>query len=169
MALSIYFWSERDPSNRIRRMALRSAFDRIDFAILAALQKDGRLSNKELAARVGLAPSSCLVRVRALQKSGVLRGFSAAIDPSALGIGVNALAAVKLARHARELLHELFAHLRALPEVLAIFYLSGANDLLVHVAVRDIEHLRDLITDAFATRPEVGHCETSVIFEHYES
>ena len=70
----------------------RRALDRIDFDILAALQNDGRLSNKELAAKVGLAPSSCLERVRALRESGVLRGFRAEVDPEALGIHLQAIA-----------------------------------------------------------------------------
>lgn len=141
--------------------------DRIDFAIVASLQNDARLSNKELAARAGLAPSSCLERVRALTRAGVLRGHHAEVAPRALGIGLQALVAVRLNRHAKQTFKSLYAHLLSLPEVLAIFHVSGENDLQVHVAVRDIAHLRDLIVERFAGRPEVGHCETSVLFDVY--
>lgn len=75
--------------------------DRIDRAILAHLQKNARLSNKELAAKVGLAPSSCLARVQRLTKQGVIKGFHAFVDPQALGIGLQALVAVKLKQHSR--------------------------------------------------------------------
>jgi DNA-binding Lrp family transcriptional regulator len=93
----------RGPVNRIdcERRPLLPALDRIDFALLAALQKDARLSNKELAARVALAPSSCLERVRRLREEGVLTGFRAQVDPRALGIAMQALVFVRLARHAR--------------------------------------------------------------------
>jgi DNA-binding Lrp family transcriptional regulator len=143
------------------------ALDRTDFAILDALQNNARLSNKELAARVGLAPSSCLVRVRRLQ-AGVLRGYHAEVDPDALGIGLQALIALRLVRHARSKFKSLEAHIQGLPEVLRVFHVSGANDLLVHVAVRDIAHLRNLIVDRIATRPEVANCETSVVYSLFQ-
>ena len=139
--------------------------DRTDFVILDASQNNARLSNKELAARVGLAPSSCLARVRGLTRSGVLQGHHARVSPAALGIGLEALVAVRLSKHRKEVFRPLYAHLRGLPEVLTVFHVSGLNDLQVHVAVRDIHHLRDLIVEKLATRSEVDHCETSVIFE----
>jgi DNA-binding Lrp family transcriptional regulator len=139
--------------------------DRIDFAILAALQKNARLSNKELSAQIGLAPSSCLERVRALTRSGVLQGAHAEVSGAALGIGVEALVAIRLVKHSREAFRRLYAHLRSLPEVLLVFHVTGLNDLQVHVAVRDIHHLRSLIVERFAVRPEVDHCETAVIYE----
>ena len=141
------------------------ALDRIDFVIVAELQNNARLSNKELAARVGLAPSSCLERVRALTRAGVLRGHHADVSAGALGIGLEALVAVRLVRHERQAFKRLCNHLLSLAEVLLVFHVSGANDLQVHVAVRDINHLRDLIVEKFAGRPEVDHCETAVVFD----
>lgn len=141
--------------------------DRIDFAIVGALQNNARLSNKELAAKAGLAPSSCLERVRALTRAGVLKGHHADVSAAALGIGLESLVAVRLVKHAKETFRRLYAHLLSLPEVLAVFHVSGVNDLQVHVAVRDIDHLRDLIVEKFAGRPEVDHCETAVIFGLY--
>ena len=139
--------------------------DRTDFAILAALQNNARLSNKELSAKVGLAPSSCLERVRALTRAGVLKGAHADVAGSALGIGLEALVAIRLVKHSREAFRKLYAHLRSLPEVLCVYHVTGVNDLQVHVAVRDIDHMRSLIVERVATRPEVDHCETAVIYE----
>jgi DNA-binding Lrp family transcriptional regulator len=140
--------------------------DRIDFALLRLLQKDARLSNKELAARVGLAPSSCLERVRRLLSAGVLRGFHAEVNPRPLGIGLEALVFVRLARHARNPVRSFRKHCLDLAETLTAYHVAGQFDFIVHLAVRDADHLRDLTLDAFTTRPEVGHLETHLIFEH---
>ena len=150
-------------------MADKPALDRIDCALLAALQNDGRLSNKELAARVGLAPSSCLERVRRLRETGVLRGVHAELDPASVGIGLQALIAVRLRQHSRDLVEAFRAHVLSLHEVISLFHVAGANDFLVHVAVRDANHLRDLALDAFTRRDEVAHLETSLVFEHARS
>jgi len=142
------------------------ALNRIDFAILAALQNDARLSNKELAARVGLAPSSCLERVKRLRETGVLKGFRALVDPGALGIAMQALVFVRLARHARQQVKAFRQHALSLPETIAVYHVAGQHDFLVHVGVRDANHLRDLAMDAFTSRREVGRIETHLIFEH---
>jgi DNA-binding Lrp family transcriptional regulator len=141
-----------------------STLDRIDFEILEALQHDARLSNKELAARVGLAPSSCLLRVRALTTHGVVSGVHAQVSPEALGIGVQALIAVRLVQTSRDAFRALRAYVETLPEVLAVFHVSGAADLQLHVAVRGVTDLRDLICDRLATRKEVDRCESSIIY-----
>lgn len=144
---------------------METKLDRIDRAILLALQNEARLSNKELAAKVGLAPSSCLERVRKLKEDGVLQGFHAEVRPDAMGVGLQAMIAVRLRQHSRDLVAAFWAHAKALPEVLSLFHVTGEHDFLVHVAVRDTEHLRDLALDAFTTRPEVAHLQTSLIFE----
>ena len=143
--------------------------DRIDFEILAALQKNARLANKELAARVGLAPSTCLVRVRRLVKVGALRGFHAEVAPQALGIGLQALIFVRLVRHSRRTVDAFRKHALSLRETLGLYHVAGQHDFLVHVGVRDADHLRDLGLDAFTTRKEVARLETHLIFEHTPS
>lgn len=150
----------------IRPTRLPVALDRTDHALVAALQQDARLSNKELAARVGLAPSSCLERVRRLVRTGVLAGFHADVDPRALGVALEAMVAVRLVRHGRGEYEAFRRHALSLPEARAVFHVAGATDFLVHVAVRDSDHLRELILAAFTARPEVAHVETSLIFEH---
>ncbi len=145
------------------------ALDRTDAAILACLQKNARRSNKELAAAVGVAPSTCLERVRRLHEGGVLRGYHADVDPAAVGVGLQALVAVRLGQHARAEVEAFQAHALALPEVVQVFHVTGANDFLVHVAVRDAEHLRELALTAFAGRPEVAHMETALLFAHHRA
>jgi DNA-binding Lrp family transcriptional regulator len=119
-----------------------------------------------LAARVGLAPSSCLARVRRLEETGAILGYHAEVDPRVHGVTLEALVAVRLAQHTRNAIGRFEQHVVTLPEVRGVFHLTGANDYLVHVAVRDAEHLREFVLSAFAARPEVGHLETSLIFSH---
>lgn len=145
---------------------MKKQLDRIDYEILSTLQNNARLSNKELAARIGLAPSSCLTRVRRLKSEGVLRGFRAQVDPKALGIGMEALVFVRLDRHSRQKVQSFRRHVLSLPETLGVFHVAGRHDFVVHVAVRDADHLRDLAMDGFTARPEVAHMETHLIFEH---
>jgi DNA-binding Lrp family transcriptional regulator len=152
--------------NNIRKHPDPTLFDRIDRDILARLQHDARISNKELAAKVGLAPSSCLARVRRLETSGALLGYHAEVDPRVYGVTLEALIAIRLEKHARSAIVAFERHIGTLAEVRGVFHVTGANDYLVHVAVRDAEHLREFALSAFATRPEVAHMETSLIFSH---
>ena len=146
-------------------MTEKLVLDRTDLGIVAALQKDVRLSNKELAAKVGLSPSACFERVRALRRAGVLAGARAEIAPAALGIGLQAFIAIRLARHSRDSFTTLRDRLLELDEVIAIYHVSGQTDILAQLAVRDMTHLRDTLIEKIATRKEVGATETSVIFE----
>ena len=139
--------------------------DELDLAIVKYLQRNARLPNKKLAERVGLAPSTCLERVRRLLECGVLTGFRAEVDPRAMGIGLQAMIAVSLRRHSRDLVEGFREHALSRPEVLAVYHVAGATDFLLHVVAEDADHLRDLAMDAFTTRPEVGRLETHLIFQ----
>ena len=143
--------------------------DRIDCEILARLQKNARISNKELAAAVDIAPSTCHERVRRLDADGVIRGAHAEVDAEAVGVGLQALVAVRIGQHARPVVEAFEAHALGLDEVVQVFHTTGANDFLVHVAVRDAEHLRDLALTAFTERPEVVHIETALLFAHHRT
>ena len=146
-------------------MADEAALDRTDRAIVTALQHDARMSNRDLAAAVGLAPSSCLARVRRLRERGVLLGFHAEVDPAALGRPLQALVSVRMTRHDRHMVDSFREHVLGLADVIEIYHLTGNDDFLVHVAVRDPDALRDLILDQFTTRREVARTVTSLIFE----
>ena len=143
-----------------------AALDRIDFQILGLLRKNARYSNKEIAEKVGLAPSTCLVRTRLLQKSGAITGFKAELNPLALGVGLQAMIAVRLKRHFKPDVEAFRSHALELPEVVRLYHVAGPIDFLAHVWAKDPEHLRDLAMTAFTARTEVSHIETELIFEH---
>lgn len=140
--------------------------DDTDFALIGHLQKNARLSNKQLAARIGLSQSACHKRMRGLEDSGILRGFHVEVDPKRLGVRVQALVAVRVDQHERAVLDGFHSYVMALDEVMALYHVTGANDYLVHVGARDTDHLRDIVLDRFTTRPEIAHVETSLVFEH---
>jgi DNA-binding Lrp family transcriptional regulator len=146
-------------------MARDDALDPVDWRILQHLQDDASMTNKELAARVGLPTSSCHERVRRLRALGVITGVRAVVDPAALGRGLHAFIAVQLRPHRRELVESFTAAVMALPEVLAFYTVSGPEDFFVHVAVADSGHLHRLIVDHLTTRSEVGHAQTHLIFD----
>lgn len=139
--------------------------DRIDFEIIKQLQNNARLSNKELAQVVDLAPSSCHARVRALQEAGVFRGFHADVDESALGIGQQALYFIRLSIHTRDCCEKFRRDMIALPQVITVYLTSGKTDYVMHVMEKDTTSLRDFALDHITSRPEVIGIETALIFE----
>lgn len=140
--------------------------DDVDRRILARLAADARIPNNALADLVGIAPSTCLGRVRALRESGVIRGYHADIDPAALGRPIQAMIAVRLQAHARGHMTEFVAKVAALPEVINVFFLGGADDFLVHIAATSTENLRDFVVVNLSGNPDVALTETNLIFEH---
>lgn len=150
------------PPNKVRRPGL----DATDRAILRVLRTDARIANNALADLVGVAPSTCLARVKALRESGVIRGFHADIDPAALGHQLQAMIAVRVQGTARAAMAELGRELAQRPEVLDVYFVAGTDDFLVHVAARDTEVLRGFVVDQLSARPEISHTQTSLIFEH---
>ncbi len=148
---------------------MKRILDRIDYEILALLRKNARISNKEVARKVGLAASTCLVRIRVLQNSGVISGFHAEIDPVSLGVGIQAMIAVRLLRHFKPDVDAFRNHALSLPEVVQLYHVAGPIDFLIHVWARDSNHLRELAMTAFTSREEVSHIETELIFEHIRS
>lgn len=153
----------QQPSARTR---FAGTLDDVDRAILRELERDGRQSNKDLAARVGIAPSTCHARVRTLRESGVLRGFTAQVDPEAMGRGLQAIIAVRLQAAARARLGRFARALAERPEVQDVYLLGGSEDVLVHVAVADSQALRAFVVEHLSTRQEVAHTQTSLVFEH---
>ncbi len=149
-------------------MADPSSLDATDVALVRALQQDARRSNKELAAAIGLAASSTHHRLRRLGERGVLRGARPDIDPAAVGIGLQAIVALRLQRHEREAVQGMWRRVTRLPEVRAAFYVGGDDDILLHVCVRDTAHLRDLVMDELPALGEIGRMRTEIVFDHVE-
>jgi DNA-binding Lrp family transcriptional regulator len=104
--------------------------DERDSALLRELQQNARLTNRQLAARVGLAPSTCLVRVRALEQSGVISGYHAHIDLERVGRGVQALIAFQIRPLSREVIQAFKAFVLDQPEVLDVYVIGGGDDFL---------------------------------------
>ena len=142
------------------------ALDSTDVQILQLLVMDGRMPNSALAARVGIAPSTCLGRVRSLRERGILRGFGADIDPAALGYPIQAMVSVKMQPHARDQLTAFMRDLLDLPLVLNAYLLGGSSDFLIHVAAESVERLRELVIDELNTDPAVAATETNLIFQY---
>ena len=145
---------------------VRPLIDDVDRRILAVLSDEARIPNNALAEQVGIAPSTCLARVRALRESGVIRGYHADIDPAALGRPLQAMIAVRLQSHARGHMATFARRVADLPEVLNVFFLGGANDFLVHIAAVSTENLRDFVVENLSANPDVALTETNLIFEH---
>ena len=130
--------------------------DDVDRAILAELAQDGRISNADLAERVGLSPSPCLRRVRRLEETGVIRGYRALIDPAAIGRGLRVFAGVRLVRHARA---DVLAFERAvvrLSEVVHSHHVTGNYDYLLQVEVADLPAYEDFHANRLASLPGVA-------------
>ncbi|MFF3441050.1 Lrp/AsnC family transcriptional regulator [Streptosporangium sp. NPDC002721] len=138
--------------------------DSVDRRILAELQKDARLPNKDLAERVGVAPSTALERVRSLRRRGVIGAFRAEVDPATLGRPLQALLALRVRPHTSQLVDPLRAFVLGLPETIALFHVAGPQDFLVHVAVADADRLHRLLLEKFLVRPEIVHVETTLIY-----
>lgn len=143
--------------------------DERDAALLLELQHDARLTNRQLASRIGLAPSSTLVRMRALEQAGVLAGYHARIDLDRIGRGVQALIAFQVRPLSRPAIQGFKAYALAQPEVLAVYVLGGGDDFLVHVALPSVAAMHALLVDRFSGRREVVGFRTSLVYEHTEN
>lgn len=142
--------------------------DPVDLEILRLLQNDARTTYRDLAAAVGVAPSTCLDRVARLRRSGVITGDRLRVDPARLGRPLEALLSVQVRPHRRELIAPFVERIRALPESRALFHLAGPDDYLVHVAVAGTGDLQRLVLDEFTARPEVARVETRLIFQQWD-
>ncbi len=154
-----------DRTNDFRDTDNRADLDRTDFGILRLLQNNARLSVKEIAAEIGLAPSSTHERIRRMRESGVLQGAYVEVDPKAMGVGLEALFMIELSKHKRGAVDKFMDDIVNVPEVRSAYLVSGRYDLVVHVVVKDTMHLKDLALDRFTNRPGVTRIETSLIFD----
>ena len=140
--------------------------DELDSAIIGHLQTHARQTNRELARAVGIAPSTCLERVRALRDRGVITGYHAEISLAALNRGVQALLHVQVRPLSRTVIEGFKAYAMALPEVLSVFVVAGGDDFLVHVAVPSVDSLHAFLMDKFSGRREIVGFRSSVIYQH---
>ncbi|WP_329499917.1 Lrp/AsnC family transcriptional regulator [Kitasatospora herbaricolor] len=140
--------------------------DELDSALVRLLQENGRRTNRDLAQELGIAPSTCLERVRSLRERGVLTGFHAEADLAALGRGLQAMIAVRVRPPTRAVIEQFQSFAAQMPEVISVFVLTGTDDFLLHVAVRDTDHLHAVVLDKLTERPELADVRTSVVYGH---
>ena len=146
--------------------AYSGRMDELDTAILRELQRDARRSNRDIAASVGVSPTTALDRTRALYRRGVIRGARLELDLPAIGRPVQALIAVRVRPPSRENIDAFRSWAITLPETIGVFVVSGSEDFLIHVAVADNDALYSFVIDKLTERGEVADVRTSVVYEH---
>ena len=138
------------------------AFDRIDRQILALLQQDGRMTNVELAERVGLTAPPCLRRVRALEEAGAIRGYHAELDPGRIGFPITVFAMVSLRSQAEHDLHAFEDHVVGIPEVRECHMLNGEIDFILKIVAPDLKAFQAILTTHLTPAPNVASVKTSL-------
>ncbi|MBQ0927026.1 Lrp/AsnC family transcriptional regulator [Saccharopolyspora endophytica] len=143
--------------------------DELDTAILRELQHDARRTNRDVAAVVGVAPTTSLDRTRSLKERGIITGARLDVDLAKIGRPVQALVAVRVRPPTRANIEGFREWAADLPEVLGVFVTSGGEDFLIHVAVPDNNHLYAFVIDRLTGKPEVADVRTSIVYEHIRS
>ena len=138
--------------------------DRYDRRILEVLQQEGRISNQELAERIGLSPSPCLRRVRALEEAGLIAGYRAILDAKALGLSLIALIQISMDRHTPERFANFEARIAELPEVLECLLVTGQDaDYQLKVVVRDMDAYQELLLNRITRIEGVSGVHSSFV------
>lgn len=135
--------------------------DRIDRAIVARLQRDGRIANVDLADAVSLSPSACLRRVKALEASGIIEGYRAEVGRLRAGLGLTVFIGLKVEGHSQETSSRIEQTLLAIPAVVACYLVSGTSDFLVEAAVPDLASYEQLLLGQILTIPSVVEAQST--------
>lgn len=139
--------------------------DAINKNILRELEIDGRISNTDLAFKVGLSPSACLRRVQELERQDIIKGYRAVINRAALGAGVTVYVTVGLSEHGKESLKRFERIIAAAPEIRECHVVTGACEFFLRVEVADLESYKNLHTDVLATIPNVSSIVSHIVLE----
>lgn len=135
--------------------------DSIDLRILHELQQFGKISNVDLAGRVGLSPSPCLTRVRALEKKGIIDRYVALVKPDRVGLLINVFIQVTLERQVEKVMETFEAKMEAYPEVMECYLMTGNSDYLIRLLVSDIKTLEAFIVQKLSTIDGVLNIQSS--------
>lgn len=136
--------------------------DDIDLQILGELQDNGRMTNVDLARKVGLTAPPCLRRVRALEEAGAITAYHAVVDPAMLGYTITVFAMVSLKSQAESSLREFEEHMRALPEVRECHMLNGEIDFILKIVSKDLQSFQEFLTGKLTPAPNVESVKTSL-------
>lgn len=140
--------------------------DQNDIQILNLLQNNARLSNKELAAELNIAASTCHERLKKLTKEGFFKAFNADINLNKLGISIEVLVSVRLTQHERSVVNSFIKKIKKINGVIRFYHVAGNTDFILHVAVNDSNSLKSFIMDDLASFSYIDHIESSMIYQH---
>jgi Lrp/AsnC family leucine-responsive transcriptional regulator len=144
---------------------LTARIDAIDRKILTIVQTEGRISNVDLAAKIHLSAPQCFRRVRSLEERGVLRGYRAEVNPEALGFAVTAYVSVSIGGNDFGRVREVEAEIRAFPQILECFSVSGEDDYLLKVVAHDLKSLSNFLTDHLMQVPGIDDVRSMICLE----
>ena len=136
--------------------------DSIDLKLLALLQENGRMTNVELAQKVGLTAPPCLRRIRALEQSGIIRAYHADVDAAKMGFSITVFAMVSLKSQAEADLRAFETYLQSIPEVRECHMLNGEIDFMLKIVARDLQSFQELLTSRLTSAPNVNSVKTSL-------
>ena len=137
--------------------------DRFDAKILDALQRDGRLSVVDLAESIGLSPTPCARRIKALESQGVIEGYAAVLNPGRVGLAVLAIVQVKLTEHTDETVARFEREIQLMDEVTKCFAMTGSYDFILEVYGEDLEALSNVVLKKLIRVPNVRDMQSSVV------
>jgi Lrp/AsnC family leucine-responsive transcriptional regulator len=142
----------------------KSHLDEVDWQLLGLLQKDGRITNADLAKTVGLSPPSVLQRVRTLEKSGLVRGYAAILDAERLGFRITAWVQITLALHQEQAIERFRKSIQDIPEILECYHVTGDFDFLLKVVVRDMRTYEVFVREKLSKIKGIQQIKTSIAF-----
>ena len=140
------------------------SLDATDRRLLQELSADSRASGAALAAAVGISESTVSLRLKRLKSLGVIRGFRVDVDPSALGVGLQALVSIRLAKHDRAEIDAFTAAAPNFPGVVRMYHMAGADDYLLHIVATDTEAVQSFVLDYLTRYQAVAHTRTNLIY-----
>ena len=145
-------------------MPRSSPIDATDRKIIRALQRNGRITNLDLAAVVNLSPSPCLRRLRILEKSGVITGYNVDVDAQAYGLPVTVMVRISLDKHNQDTVSHFEAQMKAIPEILECFVMTGLSDYLLRVVVSDLEGYERFVRKRLHPIGAISSIDTSFVY-----
>lgn len=137
------------------------SIDAVDHRILQALQEDGRLTATDLAERVGITTSPCLRRLRILEDAGIIRGYTALVDQTKIGLPISVFISIKLERQSEEAMERFETAVRRCPEVLECYLMTGPRDYLLRVVAKDLNDYEDFVKGTLTRISGIANIESS--------
>ncbi len=151
------------PPSNIVFVTPKTHLDETDVQLLHLLQNDGRMTNAELAKRVGLSPPSVLQRVRALEKAGLIKDYVALLDPDRLGLRLTAMVMISLSLHQEQPIERFRRSIHGIPEIMECYHVSGDFDFLLKVSVRDMRAYEVFLREKLSKIKGIGKITTNFV------